>query len=146
MRKNRLIPFALTLGVGLFFGFLIGQRIQPNQAGTIGLDAARPGTFGLMLDFGDGNIETFQDIEFAEREKLFDVLKEFTNEKGIQFAFEAYKGLGKLVSQIGEKKNGADNKYWQYWVNNRHADVGADQYVLKSGDVVEWKFTQFSGE
>ena len=146
MRNNKLLSFALVLGVGLFFGFLIGQRLELNQAETIGLPAAQPRTFSLMLDFGDGNIETFQDVGFTGQEKLFDALKRFTSEKGIRFAFEKYEGLGKLISQIGDKKNGDGGNYWQYWVNNRHADVGADQYVLKSGDVGEWKFIKFSGE
>jgi hypothetical protein len=45
------------------------------------------------------------------------------------------------VTKIGDKVNGEDNRYWQYFINGAYAQVGADQYKLKNGDAVEWKFS-----
>lgn len=30
---------------------------------------------------------------------------------------------------------------WIYWVNHTHANVGADQWLMKDGDVMRWQFT-----
>ena len=51
-----------------------------------------------------------------------------------------YSGLGTLVTAMGGLKNGTDNKYWQYKVNGVLPMVGADQYILKEVDSVEWFF------
>lgn len=48
--------------------------------------------------------------------------------------------FGSLVESIDGLANGTDKKYWIYYVNGQTAEVGADQYTLKAGDVVEWKF------
>jgi hypothetical protein len=29
--------------------------------------------------------------------------------------------------------------YWSFYVNGKMADVGADQYITKNGDLIEWK-------
>ena len=99
-----------------------------------------------MLDFGDDTLKTFPDVAFANRETLLPVMSRLLAEAGIPFVSTTYRGLGVLVTRIGSRKNGDGGKYWQYWVNDRHPDVGADQYVLAPGDVVEWKFTAFQGE
>lgn len=51
-----------------------------------------------------------------------------------------YEGLGTLVTSMYGFKNGTNNNYWQYEVNGVMPQVGADKYVLKDGDFVEWKF------
>ena len=67
--------------------------------------------------------------------------EELTN-KGIALEYDDYgRELGVLITKIGDKKNGEDGKYWQYFVNGEYAKVGVSQYGLKAGDAVEWKFT-----
>jgi hypothetical protein len=48
--------------------------------------------------------------------------------------------MGTLVEKIGEQANGTDGNYWMYYVNDTFAPVGADAYIVKKGDVIEWKF------
>jgi hypothetical protein len=43
---------------------------------------------------------------------------------------------------MGEYTNGTDRKYWQYFVNGILAPVGADSYVPKEDDVIEWRFEE----
>lgn len=57
-----------------------------------------------------------------------------------------YSGLGILVEKIGAFENGADGRYWQYSVNGKFAPVGADQYAVQGGDVIEWKFARPESE
>jgi len=44
------------------------------------------------------------------------------------------------VESIDRVKNGINNKYWQYWVNDELPMVSADKMQLEKDDVVEWKF------
>ncbi len=53
--------------------------------------------------------------------------------------------MGDLITQIGDRVNGTGGNYWQYWVNNNYASVGADSYIVKGRDVIEWKFMPYKG-
>lgn len=48
--------------------------------------------------------------------------------------------FGTSVESINEVTSGTNNKYWIYYVNSQMANIGADRYSLKPGDLVEWKF------
>lgn len=49
---------------------------------------------------------------------------------------------GAFVKQIGEKKNGESNAYWQYWVGGSQPQVSADKYILQGGETVLWTFRE----
>lgn len=147
MNRNRFLILIVVFALGVFSGVLIGAaNFQAQEAVKQTADSETIQTFSIMLDFGDGKIETFHDLVFKSGENLFAALEKITADKKIQFEFQDYKDLGKLVVKIGHKKNGEGDKYWQYWVNNKHAQIDAGQYILKAGDVVEWKFSGFKGE
>ena len=77
-----------------------------------------------------------------DNQTLFDLTKKTAEEKSLKFDYKDYGDLGYLVTQIGEQKNGTDNKFWQYWVNNEQVQVSADKYTVKPGDVIMWKFVK----
>ncbi len=135
----------LMLIVGLFFGYLIGvQRVVTTPSGE-GFSPC-PGTqvcltYQLMVDYGNDVISSYNDLAFNLNETVFSALERQLKIKNIEFESREYNGLGMLVTKIGSQESGSGKKYWQYWVNGKHPDVGADKYLLKPGDVVEWKFT-----
>ena len=45
-----------------------------------------------------------------------------------------------LVNSINNAVGGTDGKYWQYYVNGKLPDVGADKCILVNGDVLTWSF------
>ena len=45
-----------------------------------------------------------------------------------------------FVESIAGDVNGAGGRYWQFWVDGRYANVGADHAVLHDGAFVEWRF------
>jgi hypothetical protein len=47
---------------------------------------------------------------------------------------------GPYVDSINGVSGGTDGKYWAFYVNGKLAEVGADAYVTKGGDKIEWKF------
>jgi hypothetical protein len=45
-----------------------------------------------------------------------------------------------LVTSINHAAGGTDGKYWQYYVNGKLPEIGADKYVISNGDVLVWSF------
>jgi hypothetical protein len=140
-QTQKIIAWAV---VGFVVGFGTGVVVQRTRSPAATPQAENQnasGTVSIMLDFGDGTLKTLDNITIGDNDNLFDVLKRSTQAAGLAFDSKDYKDLGSLVTQLGDKKNGAGNRYWQYWVNNQSPRVGAGAYILHPGDVVEWKFT-----
>lgn len=97
----------------------------------------------LMLDYGNGKIDTYS-MDLTKDTSVFELLQKSSQEKNIELKFKDYGGeMGVFVEAIGGIENNiAENKYWQYWVNNNYAQVGPSQQILQTGDVIQWKFIQ----
>src|SRR3989338_7953831 len=98
----------------------------------------------LLFDFGDDRIRINFKVQISDVKipLLWPIMQEELTNKGIALEYDDYgRELGVLITKIGDKKNGEDGKYWQYFVNGEYAKVGVSQYGLKAGDAVEWKFT-----
>lgn len=138
----------------LVVGFLIGWSVGPRSDGSLKASATpvatttpavaveQPKTVSLMLDYGDGTVKTFTDIQLKENETLFDVTKKIVEANNIAFAYDPPGQYGIFVKAIAGLNGGTDGKYWTYWVNNKMGEVAADQYKLKAGDAAEWKFVK----
>lgn len=138
-RENGLL-LALVLVVGFGLGAAVNIPSLPPTA------SPEPGTISLMLDYGDGDVATYDNVSVSANENLFQVMETTAKENNLTFESKEYEGLGALITKIGEKENGADNRYWQYWINHKKPEVGASAYILQPGDFVEWKFIPFKGE
>lgn len=51
--------------------------------------------------------------------------------------------VGKLVESINGVKNGTDNNYWILYVNGKQSQVGASDYKINKGDILEWRFEEY---
>jgi len=91
------------------------------------------------IDKGEGDVVSYQMI-LSENSTVFSLLEELANRENFKIEFTVYEGMGVLVEDIDEVRNGTDNKYWQYWVNEKLPMVAADKKEIKEGDKVEWKF------
>ncbi len=142
------LPIITVVAVGFFFGFVTDREIILRTHPEIyqaAIQTAETSTVSIMLDFENGDIRTLYNLPVGQNEHLLPLLARALKKENTEIKTKEYSGLGTLVVKIGNKENGGGNAYWQYWVNNRHAEVGADQYVVKPDDVIEWKFTT-SGE
>ncbi len=150
MPEKRKITIFLIIGliVGFAAGFLFKGGNFSNQPSLPQNTANQnqESKVSLMLDFGGGDVKSYNDVDLTQGENLFDVLKRMTEEWGLTFEYKEYKDLGTLITKIGDKENGTENKYWQYWVNNKKSGVGASSYSPQSGDIIEWKFIPYKGE
>lgn len=52
---------------------------------------------------------------------------------------KAYTGIGEMVVGIDGVKPEDSSEFWAFYVNGKQAQVGADQYVTKKGEKIEWK-------
>lgn len=71
---------------------------------------------------------------------LLHITQQISQEQQWQFVTEDYDTLGILITQIKDKINGQDQKYWQYKINQKTPLISADKYILQAGDLVEWEF------
>ncbi len=139
----------IVIVVSIFmFGFVLGGRgekpvVEENVCISPSLTVIEAKPVQLMLDFGDGKIETGT-LDLSKDTTVYDFLESFTKENDIELKVKDYGGeMGVFVEAIGGIENNMSiNKFWQYWVNNNYAQVGPGQQKLKSGDMVEWKFIQ----
>jgi Domain of unknown function (DUF4430) len=130
-----------TVAIGALFvaiSFICGYALAGGRDATV----SRGGMASLMVDYGDGTIDTYQRIEIASHETLFDLTRRVAQENNITFSYKEYADLGPFVSQIGPAREVPQDVYWQYWVNNAYGQVGADSYEVAPGDVIAWKLTK----
>lgn len=140
----------------LVVGYLLGWGMRPGivtaptvptqsektNASNVPAAPEKPQTVSVMIDFGDGNVQTFRDVEMRVAKDVFAVTKMLSQTgKGFVFQYQPPGQYGILVDQIGNKKGGDEGgKYWLFWVNNVMAEQAADRTSVSPGDVIEWKF------
>ncbi|MCX6785392.1 MAG: DUF4430 domain-containing protein [Candidatus Komeilibacteria bacterium] len=140
------LKFIVIAAIFFLAGFFLGQSYQPTaDLNSTANQPAQPTakTVVYILQYASGQADEFQDVELKPGQTVLDVLKEITVKNKIALATKDYQDLGTLVQTIGDKTNGQDNKYWQYFVNGELAKVGAGGYQLTGGERVEWKFIEF---
>ena len=128
-------------------GFYFGQQytgtvdLQNNDSGAVEQDKEQA-SVSLMLDFGDGRIKTFSNIAVDDNATVFELLEKITAENNLELKYKDYGGdMGAMIESIGEPASDSmADSYWQFWVNNEYALIGASNYHLQDGDVVEWKY------
>ena len=52
---------------------------------------------------------------------------------------KVYAGIGEMVVSIDGVKPEDSSEFWAFYVDGKQAQVGADQYVTKKGEKIEWK-------
>lgn len=69
---------------------------------------------------------------------FYNALIETKSSGKITFSGKNYPGLGFFVTDI-ETLHAGDGKDLLYYINGKEATVGVSSYILKDGDVLEWK-------
>ncbi|MFA5877670.1 MAG: DUF4430 domain-containing protein [Candidatus Paceibacterota bacterium] len=131
LKVSILIVFTLALIGGV--SFLINQtKPSPSPVSQI-----KTATISLSVQ----GVYEGKQVAITEGETVLAVLEKLNAEDTkLQLSTKSYTGLGTLIDSFGIYKNGIDKKYWQYKVNGVMPQIGADQYILKAGDSVEWLF------
>jgi len=82
-------------------------------------------------------------IPFQENTSVYESMQKLSARSADHFYFVAreYPGMGFFVEEINGLKN--DNRagiYWIYYINGQSAKIGISNYIIKSGDIIEWKY------
>lgn len=143
MKKLLIIPFILIAIIFGFYGGIIYKDKQVENKVVINTQEEKS-TISLMFDFGDGKIKTFNDIVIDEGATVFSVMQKVAEDNGLNLSSKDYgNGMGAFIEGVdGYMNDYGGDKYWQYWVNNNYAKIGAGSYGLKGGEVIEWKYVK----
>jgi|SRR3989338_2320841 len=88
----------------------------------------------IAVQAGDFSISLTQ----KEGTTLFDALTEAKDNGKILFDGKQYPSLGFFVTKIGSLSE-LGGKHLIYYINGKPAKAGVSLYVLKDGDVIDWK-------
>lgn len=91
----------------------------------------------LVIDFGSQK-STSSTRDLPATSSAFSLLRKVTTRQNIPLTFKEYP-FGTMVESINGLKNNSQ-KSWIYFVNGKSPDVGADKYIINSGDRIEWRY------
>ncbi|XKT74783.1 MAG: DUF4430 domain-containing protein [Patescibacteria group bacterium UBA2163] len=131
--RNITLAFAVALlGIWLFAGWIELPRDTEQQEITTEQQTISISIEGMYQD---------ESIRVKGDATILDVLLTLDKENDqLKVTTETYDGLGTLVTQIGDKKNGDRKRYWQYTVNGIMPQIGADALIVTEGDHIQWEF------
>ncbi|MED4017249.1 DUF4430 domain-containing protein [Sutcliffiella cohnii] len=95
-------------------------------------------TIKLVKDNGEEVISE-EAFEFEAGETLLNVMEEnfeLTTEES---------SFGVMITAINGIEAGIDDYYWIYTANSEEVLVGAHEYELKDGDVIEFNYSKYEG-
>jgi hypothetical protein len=82
------------------------------------------------------------DIQVKERSTVFETMndleKQSSEDNPFSFKYTNNLSMGNFIIEINGVK-GTPGKYWIYYVDDKLASIGVSKYVLKEGDIINWK-------
>lgn len=109
---------------------------EATQSGAVQVQAK----VDLYVDYGNGKTTSFERVPIDSKGTVYSLLTKKMNETGSSVTTKSY-DFGTMVDSINGIKS-SNEYFWAYSVNEQTASVAADKYILKNGDVVEWKYTK----
>lgn len=102
-------------------------------------------TYILNKGEGQDTLKFDYILHKGEKQTVFDVLKDMSSTKLFDLKYNYdYPQYGVFIESIAgmdnEKTNGG--KAWQFWINGKLGEVGADKQELKAGDKIEWIYKE----
>jgi hypothetical protein len=124
-----LIILVVIVSKSDLFSITVGQEESDGFIENVSMRITSPSWSIEYLDISTKNITVADFLFECASHYNFTVEKEY---------WKGYKSF--FINAINNIKNGEDDRYWQYYVNGKFADVGCSIYFLQDNDVVEWRF------
>lgn len=115
---------------------------QPNQpvialTPTNTISEQKPETIPITIAIED---TTFQ-IQVKPNATVYEAMLALQQENKITFSVKNFSSLGYFVEEINGKKNSPRTGfYWTYYINNQEAKLGISNYIIRSNDIIVWKY------
>lgn len=91
---------------------------------------------------GEGQTTQYQE-DIYDNSTVFSVLKQLSKRDSLEVTSKDY-DIGVMIESIDGYKNGKDNKYWMYYINDKLGEKAADKQAVKDGDKIEWRFEAYN--
>ncbi len=142
--KFLLVSLAIIF-VGFIFAWLkffnvVQTEPQSTSEVSKSLTPAQKSYVDLSIEFEEGSVRTYEDIEIKADDTPYSVLASKMAETGSEVKTKKY-DFGLMVEEIDGTAS-SDTYFWSYLVNGQMGNVASDKYILKDKDVVEWKYTK----
>jgi len=128
-----IIVLLLIIGIIIFFVYF-------NKSKEVVIDTSPNKAVDMSFQFDKDDI--FSVRYPYESESLFEITQNISQEQGWDFYFDDYGDMGILVKQIKDKKNGEEQKYWQYFINNEQPQISVNNYYPNNEENITWKFIE----
>lgn len=96
----------------------------------------------IAISYGNGTIVWYNNTYFPIGASLFNATQKLCKIEYIKYPFGIY-----ITSINNVAEDPSTGKYWIWytWSLNKWemGPVGADQYILKNGDILKWELTKF---
>lgn len=133
MGKYLLLLISLGILGGLGTLGILGRRPGPTPAPVVRVEQPVKPQAKVVIENGEIRTEATVSAKTA-----FEALEIITSQQHLTPKVKQY-DFGVFVEGIGGVDNTKD-KAWIYFVNGKSPEMAADKYLLKPGDVVEWKY------
>lgn len=138
MMKRYAWQIAGMTAIGLALVFVLSAVVEKEHTPEVPRQEA---TQTNVVSISIEGLYASTSVSVFSGESVLDLLKALNaGDQQIELETKDYAGLGVLVESMVGKKNGTNNRYWQYKVNGVMPQVGADAYGLQNGDTVQWYF------
>ncbi len=113
------------------------SRLSPalTEQGTVAGETIE----GVQFVVNNGQTRVGFVFDLVGRTTALDLLKRLSLQQNMPIQTKQY-DFGTLVESVNGVKNGDNNSYWLYYVNDQQPTVSMDSYVVKPGDVIEMRF------
>jgi len=131
------VPFSVFLLIAVL---VLAQKVTTPKSQEVLSSQVQEKKVSISII--SGSKEDSYEYELSSPKNAFEALKETAEREKIALEYESY-DFGEMVTSIDNQK--ADKKnYWAFYVNGNLSQVGANQYMLRDGDSIEWKLENFN--
>ena len=145
--KLKVLLLAVAIiGIGFIFvwakllGNLSPSNISETDPDATGSASLQEQKVDLYVDYGNGKTTSYEGIIIDTKSTVLSILKKKLEQTGSTVTTKSY-NLGAMVESINGITNNSEY-FWAFSVNGQPGSISADKYILKNGDVVEWKYTK----
>jgi len=135
MNLRKFLPFVVAVLLLVVAYFNYSKYFTPKNSQVFSTPTeTQEVRVSVKVDYGTKANDSWE-VQTNPDESALSVLQQKAQVEIKEFSF------GKLVEGINGVRSGNGN-FWIYYVNGQTAAVGADQYRVKAGDVIEWKLEE----
>jgi len=140
--KKLIILIAIVLGI--FMLLISSPQIFIRNKGKVNQTTQEEFAKNAILSVLLPQNESYKiDINLDSDINALDGLNMLAESQNLDLITKQY-DFGTLVESIAGLES-SSSKAWIYFINGESASVGADQYILKDKDIVEWKYIDLDG-